>query len=145
MRGFAAIGLHMAKDPKNIGQVLRAAGCYGAAMVACSGSRYRRSCTDTQAAHRHLPLIECGSLEDVRPFGAMCVAVDLLDDAEPLQTFKHPSAAFYVFGPEDGTLGPDVLKWCSHRVYVPTRRCMNLGATVNVMLYDRLAKLGGEG
>lgn len=31
-RGYAAIGLHMPKTPSNVGSVLRAAGCYGAAM-----------------------------------------------------------------------------------------------------------------
>ncbi|CSB46617.1 RRNA methylase%2C putative [Vibrio cholerae] len=29
-------------------------------------------------------------------------------------------------------------------VYVPTHGCMNLAATVNVVLYDRLAKSLGE-
>ena len=52
-KGFAAIALHQPKDPLNVGEVLRAAGCYGAAMVAASGVRYRRARTDTQAAHRH--------------------------------------------------------------------------------------------
>ncbi len=33
MRGYAAIGLHRPIDKKNIGSVLRAAYCYGAAMV----------------------------------------------------------------------------------------------------------------
>ena len=36
-KGFAAIALHQPKDPLNVGEVLRAAGCYGAAMVAASG------------------------------------------------------------------------------------------------------------
>ncbi|TOK02114.1 hypothetical protein CGI27_01360, partial [Vibrio parahaemolyticus] len=31
-----------------------------------------------------------------------------------------------------------------HVVYVPTHGCMNLAATVNVVLYDRLAKSLGE-
>lgn len=33
-RGYAAIGLIRPKTPANVGAVLRAAGCYGAAMVA---------------------------------------------------------------------------------------------------------------
>lgn len=139
-RGFASIGLHRAKDPLNIGEVMRAAGCYGAAMVAVSGSRYRRARTDTQAAHRHLPMIECDELRCVVPHGAVAVAVDLVEGAQSICTYVHPESAFYVFGPEDGTLGHDVLRWCRDVIYVPTRRCMNLAATVNVVLYDRLAK-----
>jgi hypothetical protein len=36
-RGYSAIGLHQPKTPVNVGAALRAAGCYGAAMVATSG------------------------------------------------------------------------------------------------------------
>ena len=78
------------------------------------------------------------------PFDAVPVAVDLVDDAVELPVFQHPQRAFYVFGPEDGTLGASVLNWCRHRVMVPTRTCMNLAATVNVILYDRLAKANAQ-
>ena len=46
----------------------------------------------------------------------------------------------YVFGPEDGTLGKRVTDWCRDVVYVPTNYCMNLAATANVILYDRMSK-----
>jgi tRNA(Leu) C34 or U34 (ribose-2'-O)-methylase TrmL len=68
------------------------------------------------------------------------VAVDLIEGATSLVEFKHPERAFYIFGAEDQTLGRRVLDWCKNVVYVPTDRCMNLAATVNVVLYDRLAK-----
>ena len=139
-RGFAAIGLHQPKDDKNCGEVLRAAGCYGAGLVAIGGARYRAAATDTQRAYRHMPVLRCDSLRQAIPMGATCIAVDMVDDATELQDFQHPEAAFYIFGPEDGTLGPDVLAWCTQRVYVPTRYCMNLAATVNVVLYDRMSK-----
>lgn len=139
-RGYAAIWLHQPKNPLNVGEVLRAAGCYGAAMVAASGVRYRRARTDTQAAHRHLPLLTCDDLMGMIPHGSVPVAIDLIEGAQPLPAYKHPTSAFYVFGPDDGTLGQEVLSWCRDVVYVPTRRCMNLAATVNVVLYDRAAK-----
>jgi tRNA(Leu) C34 or U34 (ribose-2'-O)-methylase TrmL len=139
-RGYAAIGLHNPKTPTNIGSVLRAAGCYGAAMVAISGKRYQRACTDTQKAWRHMPLLHCTDLHDAIPFDCIPVAVDLISGARPLPEYQHPERAFYVFGPEDGTLGPDVLGWCRDVIYVPTAGCMNLAATANVILYDRMAK-----
>ena len=139
-RGYAAVGLHMPKTPTNIGSALRAAGCYGAAMVAVSGQRYKRAATDTQASYRHMPLIQCEDLHDVVPFDCVPVAVDLIEGAIPLQRYVHPERAFYVFGPEDGTLGKAITDWCRDVVYVPTRHCMNLAATVNVILYDRMAK-----
>ena len=137
MSGFAAVGLHNPKDPLNIGEALRACGCYGAAMIAASGTRYKRAKTDTQAAHRHMPLIECDDLALIIPYGATVVAVDLIDGATPLAELTHPKSAFYVFGPEDGTLD---INYAKETVYIPTKYCMNLAATVNVVLYDRMAK-----
>jgi tRNA(Leu) C34 or U34 (ribose-2'-O)-methylase TrmL len=141
VRGFAAIGLVRPKVPENVGSVLRAAHCYGAALVAIQGDRTPvQSITDTPKTWRHLPVLRGDDLHALIPYDAVPVAIDLVDDAESLVTFRHPQRAFYVFGPEDGTLGKTTLEWCARRVYVPTRDCMNLAATVNVVLYDRLAK-----
>lgn len=144
MSGYASIGLHMPKDPANIGGVLRAAHCYGAQMVALSGERLsaKQICaaTNTSKAERHIPVLRGSDLKSLIPYGAVPVAVDLVEGAWSLPDFVHPRSAFYVFGPEDGTLGKAVLDWCPFRVMVPTAYCMNLAATVNVILYDRLAK-----
>ncbi len=144
-RGFAAIGLHRPKNGLNVGGVLRAAQCYGAAMVAISGERFEANrVIDSRAnilrTERHIPVLRGDDLRDVIPFGCVPVAVDLVDDAIELQNYQHPQRAFYIFGPEDGTLGIKVLSWCRDRVMIPTHNCMNLAATVNVVLYDRLAK-----
>jgi tRNA(Leu) C34 or U34 (ribose-2'-O)-methylase TrmL len=141
-RGYSAIGLHRPKTHHNVGSVLRAAGCYGASLVCLTGVRFQKSCTDTQKQQRHTPLIRCDNLRDVIPYGAVPIAVDLIDGAIPLPDYKHPERAFYIFGPEDGTLGHAVTDWCRDVIYVPTRYCMNLAATVNVVLYDRMAKRG---
>ena len=143
-RGYAIIGLDNIKNGLNLGTVMRAAGCYGAASVFASGPRIQKvvkmSTTDTMKAHRHLPLTIVDDLADVRPFNCVPVAVDLVEGAESLVDFVHPERAFYIFGPEDGTLGARTTDRCKHKVYIPTSACMNLAATVNVILYDRLAK-----
>ena len=139
-RGFAAIGLHQPKDALNVGSVLRAAHCYSASMVAYSGKRYRPAKTDTMASYRHIPLIAAEDVFDVIPHDCVPVAVDLLEGATDLTNYVHPERAFYVFGPEDGTLGKAITSRCRDRVFVPTAYCMNLAACVNVILYDRLAK-----
>jgi tRNA(Leu) C34 or U34 (ribose-2'-O)-methylase TrmL len=142
-RGFSSIGLVRPKTSHNIGAVLRAAGCYGSSTVLIEGVRCKGSlATDTQKQHRHIPLIHVESLRDSVPYKAVPVAVDLVDDAVSLVDFVHPQSAFYIFGPEDGTLGKNHLDWCPYRVMIPTKSCMNLAATVNVVLYDRLAKRG---
>lgn len=144
-RGFAAIGLVRPKDKANLGSVLRAAACYDASLVAFQAPRYghgdiRGAATDTTKAWRHIPTIKGEDILDLMPVGATPVAVDLVPGAISLTDFDHPESAFYIFGPEDGTLGATVTDRCKHKVMVPTRYCMNLAATVNVVLYDRLAK-----
>ena len=138
------IGLHRPIDEKNVGAVLRAAMCYRANMVAFTGKPYKRACTDTSAGYRHIPLLNVADLRDALPFDVVPVAVDLVDDATPLPAYRHPRSAFYVFGPENGTLGQNVLSWCRDRVMIPTQFCMNLAATVNVVLYDRMSKERGR-
>lgn len=139
-RGYAAIGLHQPKNILNMGEIMRAAGCYGVSMVAMCGRRFQQANTDTQKAWKHIPTIDVPSLMDAVPFGAVPVAVEFIETATPLPEFQHPERAYYLLGPEDGSLPTDVVRRCKHVVYVPTRRCMNLAATANVLLYDRLVK-----
>lgn len=141
MRGFISVGLHHPKTPENVGSVLRAMHCYGGSLLAVAGKRFKRSSTDTYKQWRQTPVLEVESLQSVIPYDAVPVAVDLVPDAVSLADYKHPVRAFYIFGPEDGTLGEKVLSWCKDRVYIPTNGCMNLAATVNVVLYDRQTKL----
>ena len=139
-RGYAAIGLHSPKDRHNVGSALRAAGCYGAAFVAYTGSRYRPATTDTMKQYRHIPLLRVETIDACIPYDCVPVAVDLVEGATPLSEYQHPERAFYIFGPEDGTLGEKVLSRCRDRVFIPMKGCSNLAATVNVVLYDRAAK-----
>ncbi len=139
-RGYAAIGLQYPKTPENVGGTLRACGIYGAALVAMTGNRFGKHSTDTMKAWRHIPFIRVDDLRSAVPLGCIPVAVDLVEGARPLPSYTHPERAFYVFGPEDSTLGKETLNWCRDVIYVPTNGCMNLAACVNVVLYDRLAK-----
>ena len=140
MRGYSAVGLFNPKHKENVGAVLRAAGNFGAAMVAYTGNRYSDSTPDTQKMVRHLPLVHAADLHELIPFDCVPVAVELLPGAVPLWSYAHPERAFYVFGAEDGTLGRNVTDWCRDVIYVPSRHCLNLGACVNVVLYDRTHK-----
>ncbi len=140
MRGYAAIGLDNPKCSANAGGVMRAAGCYGASLVVLSGMRMSRWPTDTRKTWRSVPTITADNLRDAIPFDCVPVAVDLLPNARPLHAYTHPERAFYIFGAEDATLGERITSWCRDKVYVPTDGCMNLAATVNVVLYDRLMK-----
>jgi tRNA(Leu) C34 or U34 (ribose-2'-O)-methylase TrmL len=140
MRGFASIGLDRAKDPANLGGVLRAAGCYDASLVVLGGGRMGRYATDTMRAYKHVPCVEVDNVLDAIPYGATPVVVELCERAKPIQRFVHPESAYYIFGPEDGSVSKHIVERAPAVIYIPTRACMNLAATVNVVLYDRLLK-----
>ena len=147
----AHIGLTDPKNPENVGAVMRAAGCYNALSVSYTGNRYNKAkqhCgalhTDTKNVASKIPLLSVESFMSAIPEGCVPVAIELVEGATSLVDFVHPNNAFYVFGPEDKSLAKDVVKWCEHVIYIPTVGCMNLAATVNVVLYDRLAKLGAQ-
>lgn len=144
-RGFVAVALVQPKTPANVGSVLRAVGCYGANLCIVEGERGKNSlitsnATDTMKAWRHIPTLLTADIFDSIPIGAVPVAVDLMPQAGSLVDFIHPESAVYIFGPEDGTLGERHARLGMARIFVPTRFCMNLAATVNVVLYDRMAK-----
>ena len=138
--GYAAIGLHNPLNPLNVGGALRAASCFGVALVAVTGRRYKPQRTDTARTHLEIPVIHVDDLRQVIPYDCVPVAVERRLDAIPLPEYIHPDRAFYVFGPEDGDLGGAVLHWCRDVVQIPTHYSLNLAAAVNIVLYDRLAK-----
>lgn len=140
MRGFACVALDNPKSEVNVGGALRAVWVYRAAMLVVARGRFKRVSTDTYKAYRHVPVLRVEDVFSALPFDCVPVAVDLVEGATPLPEYQHPERAFYVFGAEDATLGQRVLERCRDRVFVPMRGCMNLAATVNVVLYDRLAK-----
>lgn len=144
---FAYIGLINPKSPENVGMVMRAAGCYAADKVFYTGERYNRArqfFTDTKNVHEKIPLQHVDDVLVSVPQGAKIIAIELIEGATPLMDFEHPEQAYYIFGPEDGSVTQDILNHCDYVVYIPTVGCMNLAATVNVVLYDRLAKRPGS-
>ncbi|MCF6218336.1 MAG: RNA methyltransferase [Gammaproteobacteria bacterium] len=137
------IGLTDPKTPTNVGAVMRAAGCYGADAVFYTGERYSRAVkfqTDTKRVRERIPLTPVESFLNHKMDQSQRVCVELVEGATPLPLFQHPDNAFYIFGPEDGTISQAVIDRADAVVYIPTVGCMNLAATVNVLLYDRLAK-----
>ena len=70
------------------------------------------------------------------------VAVEVRINSEPLPTFIHPKNAIYVFGPEDGSISQMMLTHCHRFIVIPSKHCLNLAASVYLILYDRIAKLG---
>jgi len=141
------VGLTNPKSATNVGSVMRAAGCYSVDKVYYTGTRYDRSVrlnTDTKKMTSSIPLEKTDdfiALKNASKTESLTiVCVDLIEGATPLPNFIHPKNAFYIFGPEDSTIKQSVINQSDSVVYIPTKGCMNLAATVNVLLYDRLSK-----
>ena len=137
------VGLTNPKSPSNVGAVMRAAGCFQVDEVIYTGQRYSQAAkfsTDTKNISNVIPLVPVDSLLFYKNNGRKVVCVELVEGATPLPEFAHPDKALYILGPEDGSISQDVVNQADHVVYIPTIGCMNLAATVNVVLYDRLAK-----
>lgn len=141
------IGLSNPKSPENVGSVMRAAGNFRVDGVFYTGQRYPRavllnpdSPKMSRSVSQDVPLSGVNCLLEAAPENMKIVCVEFALNAIPLPEYQHPDNAFYLFGPEDGTLDQEVIDKADAVVYVPTVGCMNLAATVNVVLYDRLTK-----
>jgi len=126
---------------------MRAAGNFRVDSVFYTGKRYPRALMRNpnivdmrRKVGESIPLIETESIIDVAPMNMKLVCVEFAEDAIALPGYEHPDNAFYIFGPEDGTIDQDIIDRVDDVVYVPTVGCMNLSATVNVVLYDRFTK-----
>lgn len=165
----AAVLLIDPKFPHNVGGALRACASMGARDLRWTGTRVQNPRDETKIAvvstrfphaprKRRFPREErMKAYNNVlwsretrdHPVSGLAyelqltpVAVEVLPSSESLVDFEHPENALYVFGPEDGGLGKGVLETCHRFVTIPSTGCLNLAAAVNVILYDRIAKLG---
>jgi len=142
-----SIGLCNPKSPENVSSVMRAAGNFRVESIFYTGQRYPRAVKlnpDTPKMSRsvseNIPVSGVNCLIDGISENTKIVCVEFAENAIPLPEYEHPANAFYIFGPEDGTLTQELIDRADAVVYVPTVGCMNLAATVNVLLYDRLTK-----
>jgi tRNA(Leu) C34 or U34 (ribose-2'-O)-methylase TrmL len=138
-----SIGLVNPKSASNVAVILRAAGCFGVSSIFYTGIRYTHAKAfheDTKRFRDSIPSTAVDDLLAMMPRGATLVVVELVEGAIPLPAFTHPKNAYYIFGPEDGSVPQEIVNACEHGVYIPTKSSMNLAVTANVVLYDRLAK-----
>jgi tRNA(Leu) C34 or U34 (ribose-2'-O)-methylase TrmL len=157
----AAVVLLNPKTPVNVGGALRACAMFGVPTLRWTGSRVldpadaaeigKKSRVAGRAAR--LPREERladprvgwahqeDAVESLVAQGMTAVCVEVMPDAEPLPDFVHPERAVYVFGPEDSSVDAATQAMCARSVTIPATGCLNLAASVNVVLYDRTAKV----
>jgi tRNA(Leu) C34 or U34 (ribose-2'-O)-methylase TrmL len=144
------IGLVNPKSPDNVSSVMRSAGNFQVDQVFYTGVRYPRALMRNsdipdmrRSVGQTIPLYEVECLFASAAAEMKMVCVEFAENAIALPEFQHPDNAFYIFGPEDGSLEQHIIDRADAVVYVPTVGCMNLSATVNVLLYDRILKRFG--
>jgi tRNA G18 (ribose-2'-O)-methylase SpoU len=141
MRGYFAIGAEGISKPVNLGTLVRTAHAFGASFVFLVDAYYkvREAMSDTSRAESQLPIYDFASVAEMRlPRGCKLVGVELVDEATPLPSFRHPLNAGYVFGPERGNLSSGLLGRCDWVVKIPMRFCANLGVAGAIVMYDRM-------
>lgn len=146
MKGYFGIGVQGLSKQQNLGALMRTAHAFGAQFLFTVGANYSRRLgrkADTSNAAGMLPLYEFEGLEDMRlPEECQLVGIELTDDAIELPSFRHPTKAAYVLGPERSSLSPEMTERCAHVVKIPTRFCINVGLAGAVVMYDRMISLG---
>jgi tRNA(Leu) C34 or U34 (ribose-2'-O)-methylase TrmL len=141
--GYFGIGIYNPKFPSNMGTLWRSATILGASYTFQVGDRFRRECTDTIKAWRHVPHIvysDADAFFAAQPYDSQVVAVELDDAATPVESFVHPDRAVYLLGAEDSGIPRKVLDRCQAVVQLPGVFCMNVSAAGSVVMYDRHAK-----
>ena len=145
MRGYFAIGAEGISKPMNLGNLMRSAHGFGASFIFTINATYRakQMRSDTSQAYNHVPYYAWDNISQMAlPKGCQLVGVELVDGASDLPSFRHPSQAAYVLGPERGELSPEMLARCSHVVKIPTSFCINVAMAGAIVMYDRICTLG---
>ena len=144
-RGYAVVALDGPTDPVNVGHTLRAAMCFDTRMELLANPdpsiKLRRLSADPGRTWRHTPVLSVESIFESLPYRCTPIAIELTDDAEDLMDFQHPERACYIFGPENSSLNKQTLEKCDRVLKIPVGLPLNLAATVNVVLYDRMLKM----
>jgi tRNA G18 (ribose-2'-O)-methylase SpoU len=146
MKGYFGIGAERISKPMNLGSLLRTAHAFGASFAFTIGAGFEPRAVaraDTSLAADNLPLsvhADVGSL--TLPVGCRLVGVELLPEAVEMPSFRHPTRAAYVFGPERGSLSPELAARCDFLVKIPTKFCVNLAVAGALVMYDRMLCMG---
>ena len=99
--------------------------------------------SDTSDAFDHVPYYEYKSVDQMDlPDKCSLVGVELMADSIDLPSFRHPTRAAYVLGPEMGSLSPELVEKCDHIIKIPMKFCVNVGVAGALVMYDRLLSMG---
>lgn len=145
MRGYFGIGVEGISKPMNFGNLARSAHGFGASFIftVAPAKAIGTPQSDTTKSQDHLPWYSYQSAEEMRlPDECRLVGVELTPDAVELPSFRHPSRAAYILGPEGGSLSPAMIERCEFVVKIPMDFCINVAMAGAIVMYDRMHSMG---
>ena len=146
MRGYFGIGVEGISKEQNLGNLVRSAHAFGASfffVIRPEIDVYKVRSSDTSGAFDHIPFHVWNSVEEMDlPEGCQLVGIEFMEESVELPSFRHPTRAAYVLGPEMGDLSPELIAKTSHIVKIPMKFCINVGVAGALTMYDRLISMG---
>ncbi len=145
MRGYFGIGVEGISKPMNFGNLARSAHGFGASFIftVAPAKRIGSPQSDTTKSQDHLPWYSYSDVDAMQlPDDCRLIGVELTPDAVELPSFRHPSRAAYVLGPEGGSLSPQMIEKCEFVVKIPTDFCINVAMAGAIVMYDRMHSMG---
>jgi tRNA G18 (ribose-2'-O)-methylase SpoU len=146
MRGYFGIGVEGISKAMNVGSIFRTAHAFEASFVFTVGATYsvtEGGKADTSNILNHTPFYEFPDQSSfVLPEKCTLVGVELVEDSIELPSFRHPSRAAYVLGPERNNLSSEMVNLCEFIVKIPMRFCVNVSVAAAIIMYDRLQSMG---
>jgi tRNA G18 (ribose-2'-O)-methylase SpoU len=146
MRGYFGIGVEGISKEQNLGNLVRSAHAFGASfffVIRPSIDIKEVRVSDTSGAFDHMPFYTWNSVEEMDlPKGCQLVGTEFMDESVELPSFRHPTRAAYVLGPEMGDLSPELIEKCDHIIKIPMKFCINVGVAGALTMYDRMISMG---
>lgn len=146
MRGYFGIGVEGITKEQNLGNLVRSAHAFGASfffVIRPEIDVRAIRASDTSGAFDHVPFHIWNSVDEMDlPHGCQLVGVEFMEDSVELPSFRHPTRAAYVLGPEMGDLSPELMEKADHVIKIPMKFCINVGVAGALTMYDRLISMG---
>lgn len=142
-QGFFGIGIQNGKTPENLGVLWRTAQNLGASFIFTIGNRYAKQASDTHKAVGAMPYFHYDNFDDFYkhlPKGALLIGVELTDEAEALEEFKHPRRGVYLLGAEDHGLSKQAIEKSHKLVKFSSALSLNVSVAGSIVMYDRNTK-----
>ncbi|MBH88660.1 MAG: rRNA methyltransferase [Magnetovibrio sp.] len=146
MRGYFGIGVEGISKAMNIGSIFRTAHAFNASFVFTVGAAYpveEGGKADTSNSLNHTPFYEFPDQQTLMlPKKCTLVGIELIEDSIELPSFRHPTRAAYVLGPERNSLSQDMVSLCEYVVRIPMQFCVNVSIAAAIVMYDRVQSMG---